>query len=100
MARKPRANAKPKRRPKPKIKRSDPAQSERFIEDTLPCHHAYVVVSAALAKVIGTRRLAFGYAGYQSTWPEQTPQAVSSLRRVLARYDIVLELPVYSRPVD
>jgi len=32
MARKPSTNAKPKRRPKPKIKRSDPAQSERFIE--------------------------------------------------------------------
>jgi hypothetical protein len=32
MARKPSANAKRKRRPKPKINRSDPAQSERFIE--------------------------------------------------------------------
>jgi hypothetical protein len=32
MARKPSANAKPKRRSKPKINRSDPAQSERFIE--------------------------------------------------------------------
>jgi hypothetical protein len=32
MAKKPIANAKPKRRPKPKINRSDPAQSERFIE--------------------------------------------------------------------
>ena len=32
MAKKPSANAKPKRRPKPKRNRSDPAQSERFIE--------------------------------------------------------------------
>jgi hypothetical protein len=32
MARKPSANAKPKRRPKPKRNRTDPAQSERFIE--------------------------------------------------------------------
>jgi hypothetical protein len=32
MARKPSANAKPKRRPKPKIKRTDKDQSERFIE--------------------------------------------------------------------
>jgi hypothetical protein len=32
MARKPSANAKPKRRTKPKINRRDPAQSERFIE--------------------------------------------------------------------
>jgi hypothetical protein len=32
MAKNATANAKPKRRPKPKINRSDPAQSERFIE--------------------------------------------------------------------
>ncbi len=32
MVRKPSANAKLKRRPKPKRNRSDPAQSERFIE--------------------------------------------------------------------
>jgi hypothetical protein len=32
MVRKPSANAKPKRRPKPKRNRSDQAQSERFIE--------------------------------------------------------------------
>jgi hypothetical protein len=32
MARKPNANAKLRRRPKPKINRHDPAQSERFIE--------------------------------------------------------------------
>lgn len=32
MAKKPSANAKPKRRPKPKTNRRDPAQSERFIE--------------------------------------------------------------------
>jgi hypothetical protein len=32
MARKPSVNAKLARRPKPKINRSDPAQSERFIE--------------------------------------------------------------------
>jgi hypothetical protein len=32
MARKPSANAKPKRRPKPKTKRTDKSQSERFIE--------------------------------------------------------------------
>ncbi len=67
-----------------------------FYEQTcLPCHHGYVVVSGAIAKVIGTHRLAFGYAGYQSAWPEQTTLAVSSLRRILARHGIMLELPVY-----
>jgi hypothetical protein len=67
-----------------------------FYEQTcLPCHHAYVVVSAAIAALTGARCLAFGYAGYQDNWPEQTPLAVEHLRAVLARYGIVLSLPVY-----
>jgi hypothetical protein len=45
-----------------------------FYEQTcLPCHHAYVVVSGAIAALTGIRSLAFGYAGYQNNWPEQTP---------------------------
>ena len=67
-----------------------------FYEMTcLPCHHAYVVVSVALAHYLGTRYLAFGYAGYQNTWPEQTPLATSRLRSVLAQHGIELLLPVY-----
>jgi hypothetical protein len=67
-----------------------------FYEQTcLPCHHAYVVASAVLAGLFGARRLAFGYAGYQMDWPEQTPLAVARLADVLGRYDIKLELPVY-----
>ena len=70
-----------------------------FYERTcLPCHHAYVVASGVLARVLGASRIAFGYAGYQQDWPEQTPAAVSSLRRVLARHGIALELPVYDLP--
>ncbi|NPU65123.1 hypothetical protein HL667_08975 [Bradyrhizobium sp. 83012] len=41
------------------------------------------------------QRLAFGYARYQSNWPEQTPLAIERLRAVLSRYGIVLELPAY-----
>jgi hypothetical protein len=68
-----------------------------FYERTcLPCHHAYVVVAAAVAKLAGAAKLAFGYVGYQSSWPEQSPLAVASLRNVLARFGIGLELPVYS----
>jgi hypothetical protein len=68
-----------------------------FFEQTcLPCHHAYVVVSAALATSAEATCLAFGYAGYQADWPEQTPLAVSRLAAVLARYKISLELPVYN----
>jgi hypothetical protein len=53
------------------------------------------VVSGVLAGLTGSRRLAYGYAGYQNSWPEQTPLAVERLRAVLARYGIELELPVY-----
>ena len=67
-----------------------------FYEQTcLPCHHAYVVVSAALAAATRARRLSFGYAGYQANWPEQTPFAVERLRSVLNCHGIALELPVY-----
>jgi hypothetical protein len=67
-----------------------------FYEQTcLPCHHAYVVVSGVLARSLGANRLAFGYAGYQRNWPEQTPLAVARLAAVLKRHDITLELPVY-----
>ena len=67
-----------------------------FYEKTcLPCHHAYVVVSAVLAKLFAADRLAFGYATYQSQWPEQTPVAIEALRSVLRRHRVSLELPVH-----
>jgi hypothetical protein len=67
-----------------------------FYEQTcLPCHHAYVVVSGVLARSLGADRLAFGYAGYQRDWPEQTPYAIACLAAVLERHGIALELPVY-----
>jgi len=73
----------------------DLATDTSFYEQTcLPCHHAYVVVAAAVARSMKAQRLAFGYTGYQSDWPEQTPLAVSKLRAVLADYGIELELPV------
>ena len=67
-----------------------------FYEMTcLPCHHAYVVVAAAVAMYLGAEILAFGYAGYQSTWPEQTPMAICRLKEILRREEISLILPVY-----
>jgi hypothetical protein len=65
-----------------------------YAQTCLPCHHAYVVVAAAIARSLRSSRLAFGYTGYQSGWPEQTPLATDRLRRVLAEYDITLDLPV------
>jgi hypothetical protein len=70
-----------------------------FYETTcLPCHHAYVVVSGAVARLFGATRLAFGYVTYQQGWPEQTPLAINRLRNVLAYHEITLELPVYDVP--
>jgi hypothetical protein len=67
-----------------------------FYEMTcLPCHHSYVVVSGILASLQKVDRLAFGYAKYQSDWPEQTPLAVERLTKVLHRHGIRLELPAY-----
>jgi hypothetical protein len=61
----------------------------------LPCHHSYVVVGAVTAIALSASRLSFGYAGYQKHWPEQTPIAIESLTRVLAKFGIRLETPVY-----
>jgi predicted subunit of tRNA(5-methylaminomethyl-2-thiouridylate) methyltransferase len=67
-----------------------------FYEQTcLPCHHAYVVAGAVVAAKAKIKTLAFGYAGYQSEWPEQTPLAVERLASVLKRHEIELALPVY-----
>lgn len=66
-----------------------------YKQTCLPCHHAYVVVSGAISRSVGASRLAFGYAGYQADWPEQTPMALQSLSSVLARHGITLELPVH-----
>lgn len=70
-----------------------------FYEQTcLACHHAYVAVSGSVARTLSASRLAFGYAGYQKDWPEQSLLAISCLRGVLARHGIELVLPVYDIP--
>jgi hypothetical protein len=72
------------------------ATDTSFYEQTcLSCHHAYVVAAAAVGRSLGATRLAFGYTGYQSDWPEQTPLATGRLGAVLADYGIRLELPVF-----
>jgi predicted subunit of tRNA(5-methylaminomethyl-2-thiouridylate) methyltransferase len=71
------------------------ADTSFYSQTCLPCHHAYVVVGAAIAKKLAADSLAFGYVGYQNTWPEQTPTAVASLRSITERHGIKLLLPVY-----
>ncbi|QPF92315.1 hypothetical protein [Bradyrhizobium commune] len=67
-----------------------------FYEKTcLPCHHSYVVASSVLAARLKIPNLAFGYASYQSSWPEQSPIAITRLSSILARHGIKLVLPAY-----
>lgn len=61
----------------------------------LPCHHAYVAVGVKVAQNMGASHLSFGYVTYQNSWPEQTPYATQRLAKLLLKYDIRLELPVY-----
>jgi len=65
-----------------------------YAQTCLPCHHAYVVVAANVARSLGATTLALGYTAYQSDWPEQTPVAVASLRAVLSEHGVRLLLPV------
>jgi hypothetical protein len=61
----------------------------------LPCHRAYIAVGVNLARQLAIPNLAFGYAKYQSTWPEQTSAATQRLERLLNDIGIRLLLPVY-----
>lgn len=60
-----------------------------------PCHRAYTSIGVSMATHFGASTLAFGYTRYQSDWPEQTPQAVTFLRNLLADINITLVTPVY-----
>lgn len=74
----------------------DLATDTSFYEQTcLPCHHAYVVVAAAIAINLGAAQLAFGYTHYQSHWPEQTPLAIERLRALVEESGVELLLPVH-----
>ena len=69
-----------------------------FGRTCLPCQHDYALAGAIIAKRLGMPRLAFGYASYQSTWPEQHPLATNALSSALVEVGIKLELPVYDLP--
>jgi hypothetical protein len=62
----------------------------------LPCHKEYVSIAGAILAQNPSRAIAFGYVSYQQQWPEQTPLAIASLKRVLRKHQIELLLPVYS----
>ena len=48
-----------------------------------------------MARQESISNLAFGYAGYQSAWPEQTAHATDLLKKLLGSAGIQLHLPVY-----
>jgi tRNA(Ile)-lysidine synthase TilS/MesJ len=61
----------------------------------LPCHRFYTLAGAITADKLGAKIIAFGYSGYQSNWPEQTPYAVHRLEQVLHHNNLDLMVPVY-----
>lgn len=79
-----------------RVRQPRTAHVEAFTAPTcLPCHAAYTAVGVAIARETQSQAIAFGYAGYQSTWPEQTPYAVRTLREVVEGLGYELRLPVY-----
>jgi hypothetical protein len=49
----------------------------------------------AFVAALGADALAYGYTGYQSSWPEQTPDAIQRLSRIAAAKGARLVTPVY-----
>src|SRR5712664_1818941 len=60
----------------------------------LPCRQTYFAVAVKIANDYGVGNIAVGYTSYQSGWLEQSPYAISSLRRVLRLAGKELLLPV------
>jgi hypothetical protein len=60
----------------------------------LPCQLAYALTGAAIAVRRGIRTLAFGYAQYQSDWPEQSPKAMRHLTQAMASVGLEALFPV------
>ncbi len=79
-----------------RLKQMHSTSTESLIAATcLPCHRSYVAAGVALARQESISNLAFGYAGYQSAWPEQTAHATDLLKKLLGSAGIQLHLPVY-----
>lgn len=61
-------------------------------QSVLPLYQAYCAL--CLAREYGAKAVAFGYSGYQSSWPEQTPAAIEALEAFLEQQGLALVLPV------
>ena len=73
-----------------------PFEEVLFSRTCLPCQRAYLASGILITLKEKFTHLAMGYAGYQNTWPEQTPIAVEKLTQFLRKINISLELPVYN----
>ena len=67
----------------------------KFPNTCLDCFLNYATIGAVLARQFNTKSIAFGFTKYQSSWPEQTPYAVSRLREVLNDFNFDLDLPAH-----
>jgi hypothetical protein len=78
------------------VQREEPAGAGLLATTCLPCHKDYISAGVLFAQSVKSQNLAIGYAGYQSSWPEQTMYATDSLREFLKRLGINLVLPAYN----
>jgi hypothetical protein len=75
--------------------RSSQSFGQAFSRTCLPCQHDYLLVGANLLRSLKSDRLLLGYAGYQSDWPEQSPEALEILRSLASEFEIRIDFPVY-----
>ena len=60
----------------------------------ISCHFGYFATAHAIARELACANIACGFVQYQNSWVEQTPYAVSQLRKLMAEHGINLVLPV------
>jgi len=63
------------------------------IKSCLPCHSVYFLIALRIADDRGIAHIAAGYAGYQSSWLEQTPAALDQLTRIMGGMGKTLLVP-------
>jgi len=68
------------------------------IESCLPCHSVYFLTALHIANERGIDHIAAGYAGYQSAWLEQTPDALDRVTKVMASVGKTFLVPVKDVP--
>jgi PP-loop superfamily ATP-utilizing enzyme len=71
-----------------------PIRSIPGMDNCLPCRQTYFAAAVKTANEYRIGKIAAGYAAYQSNWLEQSPYAISSLKRVLESVGKELVLPV------